>query len=207
MTPKHADWPLSQRILSGDEQAFRALFDRFFPRLYRFALGRLGGDSEQAREVVQVTFCRGFERLDSYRGECSLFGWFCQICRNAIVDAGRNRLRESRHVGLLEGDATIEAILESLSAPAGEEPEQRLWQSQLIHFIQAALDCLPDHYGDVLEWKYVDGLSVKEIATRLAVGPKAAESHLTRARNAFREAMQTLEGAMDLMPQSIGEQP
>lgn len=203
MIVRHADWALSQRILSGDEQAFRALFDDFFPRLYRFARARLGGEPEQARDLAQLTFCRGFERLDSYRGECSLYGWFCQICRNAITDAGREARRESGQVRLDEGDATIAAILESLSAPAAEEPEQRLWQSQLIEFIQAALDCLPDHYGDVLEWKYVDGLSVKEIATRLAVGPKAAESHLTRARNAFREAMQTLEGAMDLIPRSM----
>jgi RNA polymerase sigma-70 factor, ECF subfamily len=208
MIPRHADWALSQRILNGDEQAFRALFDRFFPRLYRFALARLAGESEQAREVVQQTFCRAFERLDSYRGECPLYGWFCQICRNAIADAGRNRRREAHGLlGVEESDATIEAMLESLAAPMAEEPDQRLWRAQLIDVIQAALDCLPDHYGDVLEWKYVDGLSVKEIAERLAVGPKAAESHLTRARNAFREAMQAIGGAMEGLPHSIEEGP
>jgi RNA polymerase sigma-70 factor (ECF subfamily) len=195
MSARHEDWALSRRILSGDESAFRAMYDDFFPRLYRFARARLGGRSEEAREFVQLTFCRAFERLDSYRGECSLFGWFCQICRNAIVDAGRSRQRAPQQVGLDDSNATIEAILISLSAPAAEEPEQQLWQSQLIEFIQAALDCLPDHYGDVLEWKYVDGLSVNEIATKLAVGPKAAESQLSRARKAF----------MEMWPDSIGE--
>jgi RNA polymerase sigma-70 factor (ECF subfamily) len=73
----------------------------------------------------------------------------------------------------------------------------------LTRLIQATLDCLPGHYGDVLEWKYVDGLSVDEIAARLAVGPKAAESALTRARNAFREAMQAIGGATDYLPESI----
>jgi RNA polymerase sigma-70 factor, ECF subfamily len=203
MSPKHEDWALCRRILSGDERAFRAVYDDFFPRLYRFARARLGGRAEEAREFVQLTFCRAFERLDSYRGECSLFGWFCQICRNAIVDAGRSQQRAPQHVGLDDGDATIEAILISLSAPTSEEPEQKLWQSQLIDFIQAALDCLPDHYGDVLEWKYVDGLSVNEIATKLAVGPKAAESQLSRARQAFREAVRTLGGALEMSPNSI----
>ena len=205
MSARHEDWALSRRILTGDERAFRALYDDFFPRLYRFARARLGGRSEEAREFVQLTFCRAFERLDSYRGECSLFGWFCQICRNAIVDAGRIRQRTPQRVGIDDGDATIEAILVSLSAPASEEPEQKLWQSQLIDFIQAALDCLPDHYGDVLEWKYVDGLSVNEIAAKLAVGPKAAESQLSRARQAFRDAVQTLGIAAEVWPGPVGE--
>jgi RNA polymerase sigma-70 factor (ECF subfamily) len=65
--------------------------------------------------------------------------------------------------------------------------------------IQAALDALPDRYGDVLEWKYVDGLSVKQIAQRLGVGPKAAESLLSRARGAFRETLQAIDASTDLM--------
>jgi RNA polymerase sigma-70 factor (ECF subfamily) len=197
MFPTHNDWALSRRILNGDEEAFRALFDDMFPRLYRFALARLSGDREQARELVQLTFCRAFERLDSYRGESSLFGWLCQICRNAIADLGRGREREGRHLCLPEEDAALDAILESLAAPADDEPESRVWRSELVRLIQAALDCLPGHYGDVLEWKYVDDLSVKEIAERLAIGPKAAESCLTRAREAFREAITAIGGSID----------
>jgi len=198
MSPTHNDWALSRRILNGDVAAFRALFDDMFPRLYRFALVRLDGDREQAREVVQVTFCRAFERLDSYRGESSLFGWLCQICRNAIADLGRSRVREGRQLTLPEDDGTLEAILESLVAPPDDEPECRVWRSELVRLIQAALDCLPGHYGDVLEWKYVDGLSVREIAERLAIGPKAAESYLTRARVAFREAITAIGGSIDM---------
>ena len=204
MSSEHGDWSLSRRILSGDEQAFRALFDQVFPRLYRFALARLGGDGEQAREVVQLTVCRAFERLDSYRGECSLYGWFCQICRNAIADAGRHRVRELGP--WTHGDETIEELLESLSGPVADEPEQRVWQAQLVGFVHNALDSLPVTYSDVLEWKYLDGLSVKEIAARLEVGPKAAESLLTRARRAFRDAVRMLGGAMDVLARPSQEE-
>src|SRR5262245_43406270 len=77
----HVDRALARRILGGDEAAFRELFDRFFPRLYRFALARLKGDPDAARDIVQQTFCRAIEKLDSYRGEAALYTWFCQICR------------------------------------------------------------------------------------------------------------------------------
>jgi RNA polymerase sigma-70 factor (ECF subfamily) len=53
--------------------------------------------------------------------------------------------------------------------------------------VRSTLDHLPGRYGDVLEWKYLQDLSVNEIAERLGVGYKAAESLLTRARAAFRD--------------------
>ncbi len=203
MNVVHADRAIAKKILQGDENAFRELFDSFFPRLYRFALVRLNGDQEEAREMVQQTFCKAFERLDSYRGEASLYGWMCQICRNTITDMGRRRQREYRRMPLLEEDSTIQGILETLAAPAAEEPENTLWRQDMMRLIQATLDNLPGHYGDVLEWKYVDELSVKEIADQLGVGPKAAESLLTRARTAFREAIATITGSADVLPRPI----
>ena len=95
MSLVHSDSALAKRVLAGDEVAFRELFDGAFPKLYRFALARLDGNRDDATEAVQQTFCKAFERLDSYRGEASLFGWMCQICRNVIArrrapEAARN---------------------------------------------------------------------------------------------------------------------
>ena len=53
--------------------------------------------------------------------------------------------------------------------------------------IQVALDQLPTHYGDALEWKYVYGFSVDEIAAKLGIGFEAAQSLLARAKRAFQE--------------------
>jgi RNA polymerase sigma-70 factor, ECF subfamily len=193
----HTDRAIARRILGGDEAAFRELFDNYFPRIYRFALARLDGNRSEARELAQVTFCRAFERLDSYRGEASLFAWFCQICRNAIIDSARSRQRFAAHTPLQENDAGMQDLLEALSAPEDQQPEHFVWRADMMRLIQAALDHLPARYGDILEWKYLDGLSVEDIASRLAISPKAAESALTRARHAFRESIVTINGSLD----------
>lgn len=185
----HADRALARRILGGDEEAFRDLFDRYFPRLYRFALAHLDGDRDAAQDMVQQTFCNAIERLDSYRGEAALYTWFCQICRNAVADHYRRNGRGTARLVLLEDRPDARAILESLAAPEMEQPESGAWQAQLQRLVVATLDALPGRYGDVLEWKYIDGLSVKEIAGRLALGDKAAESLLSRARESFRQAV------------------
>jgi len=202
MTVIHTDRAVAKRLLRGDEQTFREVFDSFFPKLYRFALTRVNGNDDEAREVVQETFCKVFERLHTYRAEASLYGWMCQICRNTIIDHGRRKQRRPQHVTLWEDGGAIQSILETLAAPAADEPEAQVRRMDLTRLIQATLDCLPGHYSDVLEWKYIDGLSVNEIAARLAVGPKAAESALTRARSAFREAVQAVGGAADYVPDS-----
>lgn len=73
--------------------------------------------------------------------------------------------------------------------------------------VEATLDSLPGHYGEILEWKYLDGLTVAEIAGRLGLGVKAAESLLTRAREAFREAIIDLIGAAEDLSAPSGRQP
>ncbi len=203
----HVDRAVARRILAGDEASFRELFDRFFPRLYRFALARLDRDQEAARDAVQQTFCNAIERLEQYRGEAALYTWFCQICRNVITDHYRKQQRGAERVVLLEDQPNVRAILEALAAPVDDEPDTGVWRQQVHRVVEATLDTLPGHYGEVLEWKYVDGESVEEIARRLELGPKAAESLLTRARGAFRAALTDLAGAADELTGSLGGSP
>jgi RNA polymerase sigma-70 factor (ECF subfamily) len=199
------DRALARRILGGDEAAFRRLFDSFFPRLYRFALARLDSDHEAAREVVQQTFCKAIERLDTYRGEAALYTWFCQVCRNTLIDYQRAMNRETRTVVLLEDQPNVRAILESFVAPATEQPDLRAWQQDVRRLVQATVDTLPDHYSEILELKYVDGLSLQAIAEQLNVGTKAAESLLMRARSAFREAILALADTPDALQPPRGD--
>lgn len=185
----NVDLATARRILRGDDRAFRELFDSFFPRLYRFALARLGGDHDVASEIAQQTLCRGIERLDTYRGEAALYTWFCQICRHALIDHCRKVQREEKLLRPIDEQPDIRAILEAVAAPLDEQPEVQAWHSDIQRLVQATMDSLPPHYGDILEWKYVDGLPLADIAARLGVGPKAAESLLARARHAFRDAI------------------
>jgi RNA polymerase sigma-70 factor (ECF subfamily) len=200
----HEDLALARKLLDGDEATFRAVFDEFFPRLYRFAMPRVGGDGEEARDIVQQTFCKAFERLDSYRGEASFYAWLCQICRNALIDRARRRAVRPQHLALGPGEDALEVIVNAIRAPADEEPEHRAVRLDLLQVIQATLDYLPSHYGSVLEWKYIEDNSVNEIAERLDIAPKAAESLLTRARKAFREAIVVINDSADLLPSDLG---
>ena len=142
---------------------------------------------------------KGIERLDTYRGEAALYTWFCQICRHTLIDQRRKAQRGERFVRPLEDEPDVRAVLEAIAAPVEAQPDAQAWHCDIQRLVQATMDVLPDRYGDVLEWKYVDGLPVHEIAARLDMGPKAAESLLTRARTAFREAILAMADVPDAL--------
>lgn len=184
------DTALVARLLAGEETAFEEFFNGYFGGLYRFALTRLR-DEDTAREVVQSTITKAIEALDRYRGEATLFTWMCGICRHEISAVYRQKKRAPIQLDLVEETPEIRAALDSLALEA-EGPEDELRRKELVRQVHLTLDHLPARYGQALEWKYLEGLPVAEIAARLQIGPKAAESVLSRAREAFRTGFETL---------------
>lgn len=178
------DLELVDRMLAGDEEAFNAFGERYVPALYRFALGRLAGDRELTRETVQTTMTKALSKLDTYRGEASLWTWLCSCCRNEILMGFRSRRTRPAEVSL---DEQTEPVAE-LRPSGPRNPEAVLLSKERARLVHTALDLLTPRYAQALEWKYVERLSVLDIAARLEVGPKAAESLLTRARAAFKES-------------------
>jgi RNA polymerase sigma-70 factor, ECF subfamily len=178
------------RMLKGDERAFEEFFAGAFPVLFRFAVTRMP-DVGAAEEVVQAALGAAVTKLHTWRGEASLLTWVHVFCRHEIAAWYRERARRAPEVDLVEDLPGVRAALEALSTEAADAGVRR---DEIRRLVQVTLDALPGRYGDVLEWKYIEGLSVAEIADRLAVGPKAAESLLTRARQAFREAFVAVGG-------------
>ena len=192
MTDREEDRRRVRVLLAGEPAAFDAFFSEYFPRLYRFVLPRVEYVVADAQDICQETLARALRRLSTYRGEAALYTWLCQIARNELSDFWQRRHRDGAHLVFAEDDETVQAILATLQTPEFEGPEASRFGEELGRAVQIALDHLPGQYGDALEWKYLDGLSVAEIAQRLGVSTLAAQSVLQRARVAFREAFSAL---------------
>lgn len=191
------DKKLVKQLLEGDERAFERFFEENFARLYRFALARLPDDPEAAREIAQITLTRALRKLHTYRAEAALFTWLCAICRNETSEWLRRQARYREHVVLTEDFPDVQAAVDSYQAPQDDGPEANYQRTESIRLIQVAMDRLPPRYGDVLEWKYIEGQSVREIANRLQLGQEATQSLLARARRAFGEVYATLIDGMN----------
>ncbi len=182
---------LVDRMRAGQESAFEMFAECYIPGLYRFARRRLNDDRELTQDIVQSTLCKVIEKLDSYRADAALFTWLCACCKNEIAAHYRRLGRRPREVEMDEGIAETNPTGGFPAAyPAGLE--ERLGQMETAERVHVAIDRLPPSYSRAVEWRYLEGLTVAEIARRLELSYKATESLLSRARRAFREAFEHL---------------
>ena len=199
------DKRLVKQLLAGDERAFEQFFEENFARLYRFALVRLSDDPDAAREVAQITLTRALRKLATYRAESALFTWLCAICRNETSDwlARQGRYRE--HIVLVEDFPEVQAAVDSFQLPDQMSPEHHYRRVEVLRLIQVALDRLPPKYGDILEWKYIEGHSIKDISARLNIGSEATQSLLARAKRSFAEIYSILAAGANQQPKELAK--
>jgi RNA polymerase sigma factor (sigma-70 family) len=160
---------LVRAFLGGDEHAFRELYRRHTPALYRI-LFRLGGCREQdAADIVQDVWLRASRRLAAFRWDAALSTWLTSIAINCL----RERRRQQRN------DAV--PLSEEIAAPARGD-ERRLE-------LDRAIQRLPDGYREVLVLHDIEGYTHEEIAGLLDIATGTSKSQLFRARRALRAAL------------------
>lgn len=168
---------LRRAVLAGEEYAWQTLYDEAFSALYRYVLWRCGGLRDRADEVTQETWLTAVRRLRAFDPSAGSFAsWLRGIAVNLLRNYFRREGRRARRTQPLDGE------------PAAVGDEQREQSERIAHTLAA----LPEHYESVLRAKYLDGQSVAAIAAARDESPKAVESLLTRARQAFRQVY--LEG-------------
>lgn len=184
------DLRLRDRILAGDREAAEGLFRRHLDALYEFVHYRVGRQAPLAEDVVQDTLLVAYDKLAEFDGRSSLHTWLCGIAKNKIRGARRKR-RPLRMDELLEGaDAEIDSILAEIEREP--LPEEVLEARETKDLVGATLSSLPPNYRAALVGKYIDGLSVPEMASAGGHNVKATESTLHRARLAFGRVFQLL---------------
>lgn len=176
------DRALAARMRRGEQQAVTEFCDAYLSRLYRFTLQRVPSPQD-ADDVVQIVLSTAARRIETFRGDATLYSWLVAICRR---EATRHAAAAARRPSSIGANEDVRA-LERLEAPDGDLPEQAWRDRRRADGVRACLARLPDRYAEVLALKYMDGYSSKEIAVELAISDEAVQSLLARARRTFRE--------------------
>ena len=177
MKDKEADEQvLVRELLDGCEGALLVFYREYSSKLRRFIVSRVRLD-EDAEEILQDTLLSALESMALYTRRSSLFSWLCGIARHEIADYYRKKRIKTIVFSRLPGFSRF--VSRAL------EPDAKLLRREYEEQVKRALGKLLPHYRQVLELKYMDGLSVREIAVKLGLSFKACESTLSRARKAF----------------------
>jgi RNA polymerase sigma-70 factor (ECF subfamily) len=191
LSPPKAPASLGQRLQAGDASALADFYDAEVEAVYAFVFPRVGRDAQIAEDLVQETFLEGLRRIAEFdESRASLGTWLCLLSRNLI----RRERRLARHHAAWE---EIEAKL-ALGAARLEEAAlapELLELSETASSVEMVLRAIPENYRRALSRKYLDELSLEELAAELSLSSVAAKSLLARARAAFRDGFLLLATA------------
>lgn len=173
------DQELIASMLARDRRALSVFYRTHTPLLRRFIRNKIS-NPDDAEEVLQDALYAFLEAIRDFTGASKLKTFLYAIASHKVIDWYRRK--KIRHV-------VFSAVpqLESLVAPL-LGPEEEFDASLLREKIRTVLGRLLPMHRSVLVLKYADDCTVADIARKLAISFKSAESQLFRARKAFVEA-------------------
>ena len=87
---------------------FQEVYDLYFRDVYKYALS-LSRDPQVTEEITQETFFKALKSIDSFRGQCRLYVWLCQIAKNTYLTYCRKQSRSRRRntcISIFSGKTT-----------------------------------------------------------------------------------------------------
>ncbi|MBU8896644.1 sigma-70 family RNA polymerase sigma factor [Corallococcus sp. M34] len=173
---------LLRRARAGDPAAFRTLFERHAPAVWRF-LRDLLRDEAAADEATQETFVRAHGRLSALRDGDRLGAWLLGIARNVYLETRRRRGMTHVDVDDEAHEGQVEAVLPTPS------PEDLLLDRELEGLLAEALGALREERRAALLLRIDHGLPYEEIASVMGWSLPKVKNEIHRARLQLRERL------------------
>lgn len=182
------DEELIREIAKGDTDAFRRLFQRYYPRVFAFILRRLG-ESTSAEDTTVETFAELWRTAKRFRGESRPSTWIYGIAHFKALAARRAAMRNKR-------SKVISVDFETLSrAPSEEDLQQKVEAREEVRRVKQAIQALPQRYRQVIELAFFENLPYGEIARQLGMAEGTVKTQVSRARDRLRRQLATMQVA------------
>lgn len=158
---------------------FEQVYQTYFKSVYLY-IRRLSGDEQLAEEITSETFVQVMRSIGTFRGDCDLRVWICQIAKNTYY----THLKKQNRVAALDEEAWL-----ALADPAAPV-EERLDAKEDAQRIRALLHTLPEPYKEVFMWRTLGELSFAEIGALYGKTANWACVTYHRARQQIKTGME-----------------
>tara|TARA_A100001011_G_scaffold218597_1_gene226558 strand:+ start:2429 stop:2989 length:561 start_codon:yes stop_codon:yes gene_type:complete len=167
----------------GDQHAFRYLLEFFWNDVYGFMLQRTQNENE-AEDLTIRCFGKAFEKIMTYNEAYGFKTWLTTIAKNLHID----QLRKKSNTNITTKASQEVAQKIADSAPS---PEDDLIRKQRLETLLNTIKNLKPRYREVIQLKYLQELSVKQMAEKLNSSESTVKVKLMRARKLLAEILAT----------------
>lgn len=192
-SPSHASHPVEDGFLEGlkqkEEWAFRRLIDQWSDRIYRLAY-RFLGKTEDAEDIVQEVLQKVVEKIDTFKGNSSLYTWVYRIAVNQSL----MKLRSMKGKHFVSWEEYLPHFEDGIRtrevADWSQIPEEHFIQKEFQAVLRQCVDELPEDLKTAYLLKDVEGFSEEEICEMLELTKPAMKNRVHRARLILRERLE-----------------
>jgi RNA polymerase sigma factor (sigma-70 family) len=171
-----SDEQLVSMFRSGHDEAFRAIHDRYRPRLFAYTRQMLAGSTADAEDAVQEIFVRAYAGLRASHRELALRAWLYRVAHNRCID-------ELRRPQTLPTEQ-----IPQMAAGNGPDPVAQTEQRDALRRLIADVQRLPDQQRSALLMRELGGMTYADVSGALGVSIPAVKSLLVRARVGLAQA-------------------
>ena len=169
------------KFKAGEASALYTIYDMHSQKLYRFALGLLK-DHDNACEIVQEVFVTLWEKRNQVDITFDFENYIFTIAHNAIRKFFRKKSMENK----------FRDILLNTSTETIENADTSIIYNELLELANRTIEKLPPKRKTVFKLSRLEGLTIKEIASRLDISTRTAENQLARALKYLKEELHSL---------------
>ncbi len=180
------DDALVKEAIGGDEKAYKKLVDKYERALY-FHILKMIKDREQVDDLVQETFVKAFDNLNTYSTNYAFSTWLYRIATNHTIDYLRKKKLQTLSIDepVKTRDGEMQMQLEDESAGT----DRNIIRKQRQKVVQEAIEELPKKYRKVIEMRHMEEKSYQEIADVLDLPLGTVKAHIFRARELLYKAL------------------
>jgi len=173
-------------------EAFEEIVSRYQRQIFNLVYNYVG-DYDDAADLAQDVFINAYRAFHTFRGDCKLFTWLCQIATNLCRSHHRKRQREGRYLG--------PSLNEPFEDDAGDltpwempdetySPSRHYDRYELQREVRRAIAALPPTHREVVLLRDIEGLSYQEVADATGLPLSVVKTRLHRARVALRRLLE-----------------
>jgi RNA polymerase sigma-70 factor (ECF subfamily) len=187
--PTLSDYTQIDLALSGDQQAYRTLFKRYWKRLF-FTVNKLIPDKEEARDITMEAFSKAFDNLYRFRKDYNFNTWLYRVAINHSLDHLRRKRLPTTPLSTFEVEDTYDFFVWGNDQDWGSKnPEEQIIQWQKSIDVHGQLHALPPPLREIARMRFADAYSYGEIATALDLPMGTVKARIHRARHLLRVAL------------------
>lgn len=165
----------------GNQLAFRFLLDNFWTDIYNYLLKRTNNENDSEDITIQ-TFSKAFDKIDTYKEDYSFKTWLISIAKNIHIDIIRKKNISIQAETTKEQEEKVFLVIDE-----NPTPEDEIIREQNLAKLLRDIKQLKPKYQEVIQLRYFQELSYKEIAIKINEPINNVKVKLLRAKKLLAE--------------------